>query len=80
MSALSNASSIDPLRIWRRSISPSKCGYQLPHWWTVGASSSNALRMSKSGVRSSKSISIASTAAIAVSSSSAATTAIGWPL
>ena len=77
MSALSNASSTDPLRIWRRSISPSKCGYQLPHWCTLGASASNALRTSKSGVRSSYSMAIASTAAIAVSSSSAATTAIG---
>ena len=36
--------------------------------------------MSSSGVRSSNSIPIASTAACAVSSSSAATSAIGWPL
>ena len=72
--------SIDPLRICRRSISPSKWGYQLPQWCTFGASASNARLMSKSGVRSSNATSIASTAAIAVSSSSAATTAIGWPL
>ena len=59
-----------PLRIWRRSISSSKCVYQLPHWWICGASASNALRTSKSAGRSSKSTVIASTAAIAVSSSS----------
>ena len=71
---------MSPLRIWRRSISASKCGYQLPHWWICGASGSNALRTSNSAGRSSKSSSIASTAACAVSSSSAATSAIGWPL
>ena len=77
---MSNASAIEPFRIWRRSISFSKWGYQLPQWWIFGASSSKARRMSKSGVRSSRSRAIASTAALAVSSSSAATMAIGWPL
>ena len=71
---------MSPLRIWRTSISASKCGYQLPQWWICGASGSAAWRTSKSAGRSSKSISIASTAACAVSSSSAATSAIGWPL
>ena len=42
---------MSPLRTLRRS-SPSKCGYWLPHWWICGASGSNALRMSNSGVRS----------------------------
>ena len=59
------------------SISASKCGYQFPQWWICGASGSAALRRSKSAGRSSNSISIASTAACAVCSSSAATTAIG---
>ncbi len=54
---------MSPLRIWRRSISPSKCGYQLPHWWIFGASASNAWRTSSSAGRSSKPTSIASTAA-----------------
>ena len=33
---------MSPLRIWRRSISPSKCGYQFPQWWIFGASESKA--------------------------------------
>ena len=80
MSAFSKAQSMSPLRIWRRSISPSKCGYQLPHWWTLGASESNALRTSVNASRSSNSMSMRSTASAAVASSSAATIAIGWPL
>ena len=71
--------SMSPLRIWRTSISASKCGYQLPQWWTCGASGSAALRMSKSAGRSSRSSSIASTAACAVSSSSAATARSAGP-
>ena len=57
-----------------------KCGYTGPHWWIFGQSASIALRMSKNAGRSSYSISIRSTASRAVSSSTAATAAIGWPL
>src|SRR4026208_410783 len=49
---------MSPFLIWRRSISPSKWGYQFPQWWIFGASESNAWRRSKSAGRSSNPISI----------------------